>query len=154
MRAGHIYEKWGSDYGRWRTAGGRHLNRRIGPRSGKGGSDGLTRLEAEQAIRRIQAEASRKPVDPVVEVLTVDRVADRLRERVAIESYRENCESMQRVYMLPAIGTHKVAAVTTEDDERLASRMLASVEALLGTTARAASTSSSDDAVHPRLTDA
>ena len=79
----------------------------------------------------------------MVEVLTVDRVADRLRERVAIESYRENCESMQRVYMLPAIGTRKVAAVTTEDDERLASRMLASVEALLGTTARAAATSSS-----------
>jgi len=98
--------------------------------------------------------ASRKRVDPVVEVLTVDRVADRLRERVAIESYRENCESMQRVYMLPAIGTRKVAAVTTEDDERLASRMLASVEALLGTTARAASTKLVAITLHSRPTDA
>ena len=96
--AGHIYEKWGSYYGRWRTADGRHLNRRIGPKRSRGGSDGLTRAEAEQAFRRIQAEeAARKPVEPVVEILTLDQVADRLRQRIAIEgarkSYRQNCES-------------------------------------------------------------
>jgi len=55
---------------------------------------------------------------------------------------------------LPAIGTRKVAAVTTEDDERLASRMLASVEALLGTTARAASTKLVAITLHSRPTDA
>ena len=54
--AAHIYEKWDSYYGRWRTADGRHLNRRIGPKRSKGGSDGLTRPEAERAFRRIQAE--------------------------------------------------------------------------------------------------
>ena len=71
----------------------------------------------------------RKPVDPVVEIVTVDQAADRLRERIAIEgarlSYRQNCESMQRVHISPALGKRKVAAVTTEDVERLASRMLA-----------------------------
>ena len=96
----------------------------------KGGSDGLTRAQAEQAFRRVQAEeAARKPVDPVVEIVTVDQAADRLRERIAIEgarmSYRQNCESMQRVHISPALGKRKVAAVTTEDVERLASRMLA-----------------------------
>ena len=65
----------------------------------------------------------------MVEIVTVDQVADRLRERIAIEgarlSYRQNCESMQRVHISPALGKRKVAAVTTEDVERLASRMLA-----------------------------
>jgi hypothetical protein len=127
--AGHIYEKWGSYYGRWRTADGRHLNRRIGPKRSRGGTDGLTRAEAEQAFRRIQGEeAARKPAEPVVEILTVDQVAERLRERVAIEgarkSYRQNLESMQRVHISPVLGNRKVGAVSTEHVERLASRML------------------------------
>ena len=61
----------------------------------------------------------------MVEILTVDQVADRLRERIAIEgarkSYRQNCESMQRVHISPALGKRKIAAVSTEDVERLAS---------------------------------
>src|SRR3954467_8704845 len=128
--AGQLYEKWGSYYGRWRTPDGRKLNRKLGPVRVKGGSDGLTRAQAEQAFRRIQSEeAARKPVEPVVEILTVDQVADRLRERIAIEgarkSYRENCQSMQRVHISRAMGKRKIAAVSTEDVERLASRMLA-----------------------------
>jgi hypothetical protein len=126
---GQIYEKWGAYYARWRTPDGRRLNRRLGPKRKPDSSDGLTRPQAEQAFRRMQAdEASRNPVDPVVEIVTVDQVADRLRERIAIEgarlSYRQNCESMQRVHISPALGRRKVVAVTTEDVERLASRML------------------------------
>ena len=98
--SGQLYEKWGSYYGRWRTPDGRRLNRKLGPARVKGGSEGLTRAQAEQAFRRIQSEeAARKPAEVVVEILTVDQVADRLRERVAIEgarkSYRQNLESMQ-----------------------------------------------------------
>jgi hypothetical protein len=127
---GQIYEKWGAYYARWRTPDGRRLNRKLGPMRTKAGSGGLTRAQAERAFRRIQAEeASRKPVTPVVETVTVDQAADRLRERITIEgarlSYRQNCESMQRVHISPALGTRKVAAVTTEDVEQLASRMLA-----------------------------
>lgn len=129
--SGQIYEKWGAYYGRWRTPDGRRVNRRIGPKRTKGGSDGLTRAQAEQAFRRIQAEeATRRPVEPVVEIVTVDQAAERLRERIAIEgarlSYRQNCESMQRVHISPAMGKKKkkVAAVTTRDVERLASSML------------------------------
>jgi len=43
---------------------------------------------------------------------TVDEAADELRERIAIEgarrSYQENCESMQRVHISPALGKRKV----------------------------------------------
>jgi hypothetical protein len=128
--SGQLYEKWGSYYGRWRTPDGRRLNRKLGPIRTKGGSDGLTRAQAEQAFRRVQSEAAaRKPVEPVVEILTVDQVADRLRERIAIEgarkSYRQSCESMRRVHVSPVLGKRKVAEVSTEDVERLASRMLA-----------------------------
>jgi hypothetical protein len=46
-----------------------------------------------------------KPVEPVVEVVTVDQAAERLRERIAIEgarlSCRQNCESMHRVHISP-----------------------------------------------------
>ena len=78
--SGQIYEKWGAYYGRWRTPDGRRLNRRLGPKRTKGGSDGLTRAQAEQAFRRIQAEeATRKPVEPVAEIVTVDQAAERLR---------------------------------------------------------------------------
>jgi len=127
--SGQLYEKWGSYYGRWRTPDGRRLNRKLGPARVKGGSEGLTRAQAEQAFRRIQSEeAARKPAEVVVEILTVDQVADRLRERVAIEgarkSYRQNLESMQRVHISPALGKRKVGEVSTEDVERLASRML------------------------------
>ena len=115
--SGQIYEKWGAYYGRWRTPDGRRLNRRIGPKR-KAGSDGLTRAQAEQAFRRIQAEeASRKPVEPVVGDRHGRPGGRRLRERIAIEgarlSYRQNCESMQRVHISPAIGKRKVASVTT-----------------------------------------
>jgi hypothetical protein len=48
-----------------------------------------------------------------------------VRERIAIEgarlSYRQNCESM----LSPALGKRRIAAVTTEDVERLARRILA-----------------------------
>ena len=103
--SGQIYEKWGAYYARWRAPDGRRLNRRLGPKRKPGCSDGLTRPQAEQAFRRVQSEeASRKPV----EIITVDQAADRLRERMAIEgarlSYRQNCESMQRVHISPALG--------------------------------------------------
>ncbi|WP_028065793.1 tyrosine-type recombinase/integrase [Solirubrobacter soli] len=128
--SGEIYTKSGAWYGRWRTPDGRRLNRKLGPVRSRGDSDGLTRAQAEQAFRRVRAdEASRKSPEVVVEILTVDQVADRLRERVAIEgarkSYRQNLDSMQRVHISPALGKRKVGEVSTEDVERLATRMLA-----------------------------
>ena len=59
---------------------------------------------------------------------TVDEVADELRGRLEIEgarlSYRQNCESMQRVHVSPALGKRRVDTVKREDVERLARAML------------------------------
>jgi hypothetical protein len=50
--SGQIYEKWGAYYGRWRTPDGQRVNRRVGVKRTRGGSDGLTRAQAEQAMRQ------------------------------------------------------------------------------------------------------
>jgi hypothetical protein len=44
--SGQIYEKWGAHYGRWRTPDGQRVNRRLGPKRTRGGSDGLTRAQS------------------------------------------------------------------------------------------------------------
>jgi hypothetical protein len=65
--SGQINEKWGAYYGRWRTPDGQRVNRRLGVKRTRGGSDGLTRAQAEQAMRRLQAEdAARRPVEPTL----------------------------------------------------------------------------------------
>jgi hypothetical protein len=118
--SGQIYEKWGAYYGRWRTADGRRLNRRLGPKRTAGAADGLTRAQAEQAFRRVQAaEHSRRRVDVVAEIVTVDSAAEALRARLALEgarrSYLQNCESMQRTHISPALGNRRVDSVRRAD---------------------------------------
>jgi hypothetical protein len=40
-------------------------------------------------MRRVQAEdAARRPVEPIVELVTIDQAAERSRERIAIEGAR------------------------------------------------------------------
>jgi hypothetical protein len=116
-------------YGRWTTPDGRRVNRRIGKVRARGESDGLTRSQAERGLRRlIEAEALRPRPSAEERPRTVDEVADELRGRLAIEgarlSYRQNCESMQRVHVSPAIGKRRVDSVTRSDVERLARSML------------------------------
>jgi len=61
-------------------------------------------------------------------VRTVDDVADTLRQRLVVQgsrlSYRQNCESMQRVHISPSLGKRPVDSVTPEDVDRLARAML------------------------------
>ena len=111
---------------------GRYVNRRLGKVRARGERDGLTRAQAERAARgsSIEAESldarARRREQPAP---TVNEVADALRDRLEIEgarlSYRQNCESMQRVHIAPALGKRRVDTVTTEDVERLARAMLA-----------------------------
>ena len=126
---GHLYEKWGSYYGRWRTLDGRNLNRLIGPVRTPGTSNGLTRSQAERAFRRLQDAEERAP-RPARGVLvpTVDEVADSLRQKLRLRgsrrSYLEGCESMQRVHISPRFGAKRISEVTTAHIEGLASAML------------------------------
>jgi len=126
---GHLYEKWGSYYGRWRTLDGRFLNRRVGPVRTPGESDGLTRSQAERDFRRIQDAEERRP-RPVrgAVPLTVDEIIDSLRQKLRLSgarpSYLEGCESMQRVHVSPRFGSSAVTDVDTAQIEALAGAML------------------------------
>lgn len=64
----------------------------------------------------------------MLERLTLDNVADRVRERLVIEgarpSYLQNCASMQRIHISPALGKKRIERVTPGDVERLARSML------------------------------
>jgi hypothetical protein len=59
---------------------------------------------------------------------SVDDVVEALRDRLALQgarlSYRQNCESMRRVHVSPAIGQRRVESITRDDVERLARSML------------------------------
>ncbi len=126
---GQIYEKSGAYYGRWRTADGRRRNRRLGPKRATGSSQGLTRAMAERALRQLQESDLRAgPSSDDGRGRTVDEAVDALRDRIAVEggrkSYRQNCESMQRVHISPALGSRRVADVSTAEVEALARSML------------------------------
>jgi hypothetical protein len=54
--SGSIYEHHGAWYGRWRPhPGAAQLKRKLGPRRTRGGTDGLTRSEAEARLRELMA---------------------------------------------------------------------------------------------------
>jgi hypothetical protein len=127
---GHLYEKSGSYYGRWRTLDGRLLNRKVGHIRRPGESDGLTRPQAERELRRMQDAEERAPkLARGAKSPTVDEVGDSLRQELRIggarRSYLEGCESMQRVRISPRLGTLAVTSVTTAHVEAVASAMLA-----------------------------
>jgi hypothetical protein len=85
-RSGELYIKWSSYYGRFRTPDGRRVNRRIGSARRRGSSDGLTKSQAEAALRRlIEAESNRTPVTADARPRTVDEVIDLLRDRLALQ---------------------------------------------------------------------
>jgi integrase len=126
---GHLYEKWGSYYGRWRTLDGRNVNRIVGPVRTPGSADGLTRAQAERAFRRLQDAEERVP-RPVrgAAIATVDEVTDSLRQKLRLRgarrSYLQGCESMQRIHISPRFGAAAVSDVTTAHVEALATAML------------------------------
>src|SRR5664280_1306963 len=121
---GQLYKKSGAYYGRWRTATGRRLNRKIGTMRTPGEADGLTRLQAERRFRQMQDAEERAPrPEPGAYVPSVDELATSLRERLELrgtrKSYRESCEYMQRVHIAPHLGERKVTDVDTADVEAL-----------------------------------
>jgi integrase len=126
---GHLYEKSGSYYGRWRALDGRLLNRKIGKVKSLGERDGLTRGQAERAFRGMQEEENHNPRPAHgAQVPSVNEVADSLRELLELRgrrrSYRENCEYMQRVHIAPFMGERKISDVQRGDVEALTRALL------------------------------
>lgn len=124
---GRIYVKHRSYYGRWRTPGGRYVNRRLGKVRGRGEAEGLSRRDADRMLRRLM-EADQVRLQPEGTTRTVNEAADALRQRLVVQgsrlSYLQNCESMQRVHLSPALGARRVDGVTPTDVDRLARGML------------------------------
>jgi integrase len=126
---GHLYEKSGAYYGRWRASDGRLLNRKLGRVRTTGERDGLTRAQAEREFRRMQEqeEVAPRPA-PGARVPSIDEVASSLRERLELRgarrSYRENCEYMQRVHISPFMGERKITDIGCSDVEQLARVLL------------------------------
>jgi len=126
---GHLYEKWGSYYGRWRTLDGRLLNRVVGPIRTPGTRDGLTRAQAERALRAMQDAEDRVPRrTPGAAVPSVDEVSQSLQQQIRLRgsrtSYLQNIESMSRVHISPRLGELRVNEVTVAHIEALARSML------------------------------
>jgi site-specific recombinase XerD len=95
----------------------------------RGSSKGLTKSQAQAALRRmVEAESMRRSPTIHERPRTVDEVAELLRDRLAVEgarlSYRQNCESMQRIHVSPALGKRRIDEVSRHDVERLAQSML------------------------------
>ncbi len=125
---GHLYEKSGAYYGRWRSFDGRRLNRKLGPVRGSG-STGLTRSQAEREFRKLQQIEELRPRRPVGSPdLTVEEIANSLRERLVLrgarKSYRETCEYMQRVHVVPLLGDRKAGEVDRGDIEAFGRALL------------------------------
>jgi hypothetical protein len=99
------------------------------PYGQRGSSEGLTKSQAEVALRRLIEHESRPRLEPFAErPRTLDEVVELLRHRIAIQgarrSYQLNRESMPRIHISPAFGSRPIDRVTRDDVERLARSML------------------------------
>lgn len=127
--SGQIYEKSGSYYGRWRTADGRRLNRRLGEIRASGARSGLTKAQAERRFAAIRLQEDERPAPTTVERgITVSEASDSRRRQLAVEgarkSYLAGCASMHRVWIDPRLGQMLVSRVAPSDVEQLSATMM------------------------------
>ena len=110
---GNGRETW---YGHWR-ANGRQVKRRIGLKRREGSSEGLTKTQAEAALRRLIVET--QTVRPAGERLGVEEVARRYlvhaERRGRKPSTLANIESEVRVHLAPFFGGRSLQAIRAED---------------------------------------
>jgi integrase len=124
---GHLYQRYGSWYGRWRAADGARLNRRIGPARTPGCSDGMTCTEAERAFARLREKVDGRR--DRANRRSVANVAAAQRHSLALNgnsvSHVEGCASTYRVHIAPVLGDVEVTDVRRQDVERIVERMVA-----------------------------
>ena len=120
---GSISIRHGNYYGRWRV-GGRLVQRKLGPVRQPGSRDGLTRAQAERAMRRrmeqghaVAATAARLSVAEAGERL-IDHLEALGRKRSTLEGYR----SALRVHLGPFFGEKPLDRIAREDVERFIGR--------------------------------
>lgn len=120
---GSLWEDRGNWYGKWRI-GDRQVKRKIGPARQPGTRDGLTKAQAEAALRKLIETEAPAPVRPDV---TVEDAASRLlaerkrkgRKPTTLATYR----SIINTHVLPTLGKRPLDRVSREDIEKLIEAM-------------------------------
>jgi len=117
--SGSLIVHRGAWYGRWR-AGDRHLKRKLGPVRAAGSSEGLTRMQAERALRRLMTEV--RVVGPE-ERTSFEEAADRYlhhlehvkrRKPSTLQDYR----IMVRRHLAPYFGSKPLERIRPDDVAR------------------------------------
>jgi hypothetical protein len=116
--SGSLYQHAGNWYGRWRI-NGQCANRKLGPVRPHGTREGLTRAQAERALRRRMEAELAEP--SVADRVTVGEAGARLlahleslgRKRSTLEGY----ESFLRVHLAPFFGDRPLQRIEPRDVE-------------------------------------
>jgi integrase len=103
-----------SFYGKFTTAGGRQVKRRLGPKWAPGSSEGLTRRQAEAELRRLIADT---PASKAIrERLTIAELADRYRRDLVRQGRKLSTliafDMIVRVHLVPFFGDRSVESIT------------------------------------------
>jgi integrase len=125
---GTLYEKDGVWWGRWRTMNGRRPHRKIGPARTSGAREGLTKKQAEQALREMilasnAGARSRGSLDPTVAAIGGALVA-KLRSQGRKPSTLESVEGHLHAHIKPLLGDLQVSAVEERDIARLVDQLV------------------------------
>ena len=151
--AGHLFtrkskagvEAW---YGKSSTVDGRQIKRRIGEKRSPGGTRGLTRAEAEKALRRPLADDARKPVSERVTVAIAGKRLAADREALGRKaSTIEGIESAIKVHLGPFFHGRSLDRIEAAEVEAFitAKREMGSPRSRSSITCRSCTRSSSSD---------
>jgi len=114
---GRLYVKQGSWFGRWWIDGHR-VNRKLGKVREPGSHDGLTKREAEAAMRRMIGVVAA----PADERLTIAEAGERLVERLELKGRKpttiEAVRSTLKVHLIPHFGERSLDRIDTRSVER------------------------------------
>ena len=115
---GRLYVKSGAWYGRW-WIDGQRVNRKLGPVREPGSREGLTKREAEAAMRRQIQLVTAGPSD---ERLSVAEAGDRLVELLELKGRKpstiEAVRSTLRVHLVPHFGDRPLDRIDVRAVER------------------------------------
>jgi integrase len=110
-------------YGRWHNGVGRP-NRKLGPVRTRGGEEGLTRREAEQALRKLIE--SDRPI-PAGTDITIEECGERLLRHLEAKGLKpttlETYASVLKTHVYPALGNRSLQKTGVEEVEGLLTRM-------------------------------
>jgi len=108
-------------YGLWREDDGRRVKKRVGAMRTPATPDGLTRTQAEAALRKLRMEETGPRLENV-EHVTVELAGEALKARLKLKqrkkSHQQTTEGDLRNHLSPFFGSKPLGKITPEDVER------------------------------------